>query len=108
VARAFVVALERPELTAGKIYQLGGPQAFTFDELLDELARVTGRAPKRKLHVPVGLMKAQAGLLQHFPPPLKVTREQIVMLVAGTEGDLGPMRSDLRIEPASLHEAYTR
>jgi uncharacterized protein YbjT (DUF2867 family) len=108
VGRAFVVALERPELTAGKIYQLGGPQAFTFDELLDELARVTGRAPKRKLHVPVGLMKAQAGLLQHFPPPLKVTREQIVMLVAGTEGDLGPMRSDLRIEPASLHEAYTR
>jgi len=107
VATAFVRALERPE-TAGQVIPLGGPQVFTFDELLDELARVTGRAPKRKLHVPVGLMKAQAGLLQHFPPPLKVTREQIVMLVAGTEGDLGPMRSDLRIEPASLHEAYTR
>ena len=106
-ATAFVRALERPE-TAGQVIPLGGPQVFTFDELLDELARVTGRAPKRKLHVPVGLMKAQAGLLQHFPPPLKVTREQIVMLVAGTEGDLGPMRSDLRIEPASLHEAYTR
>jgi NADH dehydrogenase len=108
VARAFEVALERPEVTTGKVYALGGPQSFTFDELLDELARITGRAPRRKLHVPVGLMKAQAALLRHFPPPLKVTREQIVMLVAGTEGDLGPMRNDLRIEPASLHEAYTR
>jgi|tagenome__1003787_1003787.scaffolds.fasta_scaffold20988416_5 uncharacterized protein YbjT (DUF2867 family) len=108
VARAFVVALEHPETTSGKTYALVGPQAFTFDELLDELARTTGRAPRRKVHVPVGVMKAQARLLQHFPPPLKVTREQIVMLVEGTEADLGPMRDDLRIEPASLHEAYTR
>ena len=40
-------ALERPE-TTGKRYELGGPQVFTFDELLDDLARVTGRAPRRK------------------------------------------------------------
>ena len=58
VATAFVRALERPE-TAGKVIALGGPQVFTFDELLDELARVTGRAPRRKLHVPAGLVKAQ-------------------------------------------------
>ena len=43
---------------------------FTFDELLDELARVTGRSPRRKVHVPVGLMKAQAPISSHFPPPL--------------------------------------
>ena len=29
--------------TAGRRYELGGPQVFDFDELLDELARVTGR-----------------------------------------------------------------
>ncbi len=107
VARAFAAALERPE-TIGKRYELGGPQVFTFDELLDDLARVTGRSPRPKLHVPVGLMKLQAGLLQYFPPPLKVTREQIVMLVEGTECDISGMREDLRIEPASLVEAYTR
>jgi uncharacterized protein YbjT (DUF2867 family) len=44
------------------VIPLGGPQVFTFDELLDELARVTGRAPRRKLHVPAGLMKAQTPL----------------------------------------------
>jgi hypothetical protein len=53
-------------------------------------------------------MKAQTPLLSRLPPPLKVTREQIVMLLAGTECDLEPMRSVLGIEPASLAEAYTR
>jgi len=107
VATAFVRALERPE-TAGQVIPLGGPQVFTFDELLDELARVTGRAPRRKLHVPAGLMKAQTPLLSRLPAPLKVTREQIVMLLAGTECDLEPMRSALGIEPAAIGEAYTR
>ncbi len=107
VATAFVRALERPQ-TIGRTYGLGGPQVFEFNDLLDELARVTGRAPRRKLHAPAGLMKAQAAVLQYLPPPLKVTRDQIVMLLAGTECDLGPMRSDLGIEPASIAQAYTR
>ena len=66
VARAYVVALERPE-TIGKRYELGGPQVFEFDELLDDLARITGRPPRRKIHVPVGLMMAQAGRAQPLP-----------------------------------------
>jgi uncharacterized protein YbjT (DUF2867 family) len=107
VAAAFSAALDRPE-TIGKRYELGGPQVFEFNDLLDELARVTGRSPKPKLHAPVRLMKLQAGVLQYFPPPLRVTREQIVMLVEGTECDLAPMRGELGIEPASIAEAYTR
>jgi uncharacterized protein YbjT (DUF2867 family) len=107
VATAFVRALERPD-TVGQVIPLGGPQAFTFDELLDELARVTGRAPRRKIHAPAALVKAQTPVLSHLPPPLKVTKEQIVMLLEGTECDIGPMRTLLGIEPASIAEAYTR
>ena len=107
VATAFVRALERPD-TAGQVIPLGGPQVFTFDELLDELARVTGRAPRRKIHAPAGLVKVQTPVLSHLPPPLKVTKEQIIMLLEGTECDIGPMRTLLGIEPASIAEAYTR
>jgi NADH dehydrogenase len=107
VATAFARALERPE-TTGKVMPLGGPQVFTFDELLDELARVTGRSPRRKVHAPAGFVKAQTPVLQHLPPPLRVTREQIVMLLEGTECDLAPMRTALGIEPASMADAYTR
>ena len=107
VAAAFSAALARPE-TIGHVYQMGGPQTFAFDDLLDELARVTGRRPHRKVHVPAGLMKAQAAILQHFPPPLRVTRDQIVMLLAGTECDIEPMREQLGVDPKSMAEAYSR
>jgi NADH dehydrogenase len=107
VAAAFGAALDRPE-TAGKTYELGGPQVFEFNDLLDELAMVTGRPKRRKLHAPVGLMKVQASVLQYFPPPLKVTRDQIVMLVEGTTCDIAPVRTELGIEPASIADAYTR
>ncbi|HET7171462.1 MAG TPA: NAD(P)H-binding protein [Gaiellales bacterium] len=108
VAAAFARALERPA-TVGKVYPLGGPQVFTFDELLDELARVTGHRPHPKLHAPAGFVRLAAkALLRHLPPPLRVTPDQITMLLAGTECDLTPMREDLGIEPASIGEAYTR
>jgi NADH dehydrogenase len=107
VAGAFSAAFARPQ-TIGHTYQLGGPQALAFDDLLDELARVTGRRPRPKLHAPVGLAKAQTVVLRHLPPPLRATSEQIEMLIAGTECDIGPMRHELGIEPASLADAYTR
>jgi uncharacterized protein YbjT (DUF2867 family) len=107
VAACFSAALARPH-TAGQRYELGGPQVFTFDDLLDELARITGRKPRRKLHAPVALAKAQTVILRHLPAPLRATSEQIEMLVAGTECDIEPMRSQLGVDPASLGEAYTR
>ena len=107
VAACFSAALDRPQ-TAGQRYELGGPQVFTFDELLDELARVTGRRPRPKLHAPVALAKAQTVILRHLPPPLRATSEQIEMLVAGTVCDIEPMRSQLGVDPSSIAEAYTR
>ena len=108
VAAAFSRALDRPE-TVRNVYPLGGPQVFTFDELLDEIARVTGRRAHPKLHAPAGFVRLQAKLLlRRLPPPLRVTPDQITMLLAGTECDLTPMREGLGIEPASIGEAYTR
>ena len=93
VATAFVGGARAARRRSASEYGLGGPQVFEFNDLLDELARVTGRSPRRKLHVPAGLMKAQTVVLKHFPPPLKVTREQIVMLLAGTQCDIAPART---------------
>jgi NADH dehydrogenase len=108
VAEAFSRALDRPD-TVGKVYALGGPQVFTFDELLDEVARVTGHRAHRKVHAPAGLVRFKAKvLLRHLPPPLRVTPDQITMLLAGTECDIALMRAELGIEPASIGEAYTR
>ena len=54
-------------------------------------------------------MRMQARvLLRHLPPPLRVTPDQITMLLAGTECDTGPMRAELGVEPAPLADAYAR
>jgi uncharacterized protein YbjT (DUF2867 family) len=108
VATAFARALERPE-TIGRRFELGGPQVFEFNDLLDEIARVTGRRPHPKLHAPVAAVRLQAQLIgRHLPPPMRVTPDQITMLLAGTECDVTAMRAELGVDPASIAEAYTR
>jgi NADH dehydrogenase len=52
VARAFATALEKPE-TIGKVYELGGPQTFTLDEIYREIAAAVGKPGKRLVHMPL-------------------------------------------------------
>jgi hypothetical protein len=60
---------------------LGGPDVVTWNEFWERLKRAAGiRRPT--LHVPVGLMRAQARVLELLPSP-PVTRDQLTMLEAG-------------------------
>ncbi len=77
VARAFVDAAERRK-TIGQTYELGGPKAYAFRELLELLYRELGW---RRLLLPVPMplariMAAFAGMLPN--PPL--TRDQLTLL----------------------------
>lgn len=79
VAEAFARALADPA-TIGQTYDIGGPDILTYEEILDECAAALGRR-KKKVHVPVGLMKPAAAVIGALPfvePP--VTTEQLKML----------------------------
>ena len=80
VAAAFVRALDDPT-TAGQTYELGGPDVFTYEQLLDTIAAKLGKK-KPKVHVPVGLMMPIVKLSQPLPKALRppVTIEQLKML----------------------------
>ncbi|MGH2531776.1 MAG: complex I NDUFA9 subunit family protein [Thermomicrobiales bacterium] len=80
VARAFVRAVDDPD-TAGEIYELGGPEILTYETMLDTIAAKLGKR-KRKIHVPVGLMKPVVALSKPLPKALRppVTEEQLKML----------------------------
>ena len=77
VADAVVAALADPN-TAGRIYELGGPQIYSFRQLLELLLTVIDR--KRLLvPVPFWVAMAQAFFLELLPvPPL--TRDQVRLL----------------------------
>ena len=80
VAAFFARAVDVPE-AANRTFELGGPEVVTWNELW---ARLAGALGKRRplVHLPVGLLRAQAVVLERLPKPL-VTRDQLTMLEAG-------------------------
>ncbi len=79
VAKAMATLVGRGSVD-GRVYELGGPEVFTFRELLQFILETIGR---RKLLVPVPffLATAQAAFLQLLPNPL-LTVDQVRLLKA--------------------------
>lgn len=105
VVSCFVGALDRPD-TAGQAYELGCPEQFTFDELLDILAALEG-IRKSKVHLPAGLMRPVVWLGSHITSRFPVTPDQLTMLLEDSVCDIGPMREAFGIEPARLRDHLT-
>src|SRR2546422_1564269 len=77
IAQALVAALERP-LTAG-VHEIGGAEPVTYDELLAETMRGTGKH-RPTFHLPVALMKPPAFFMGLVMPDPPVTIDQLDLL----------------------------
>lgn len=77
VAEAVYQTLIRPE-AAGKTYELGGPQVYSFKELLQYILHLTGRSVLL-LPVPWKAAMFKAGILGMLPKP-PLTTDQVEML----------------------------
>ncbi len=72
---------------AGGVYELGGPQVWTFRELLAWMLAET-RRHRPLVAIPPALAKLQATILERIPgKPL--TRDQLAMLLGGQRGPPG-------------------
>jgi NADH dehydrogenase len=80
VAAYFVAGVERPE-AANRTFELGGPDVVTWNEFWSQLKDAMD-AHRPTLHLPFGLMRVQASVLEKLPNP-PVTRDQLTMLEAG-------------------------
>jgi NADH dehydrogenase len=80
VAEYYVRAIDQPGAT-GRIFEIGGPEAVTWNDFWGRLKRVLGvRRPS--VHVPTGVLRAQATLTDRLPGA-PVTRDQLTMLELG-------------------------
>jgi NADH dehydrogenase len=102
VVSCFVAALAKPD-TVGRAYELGGPETFGFEELLDLLAEQQG-ITKRKLHLPVWLMRPAVSVLSRLLPNFPLTSDQLTMLLEDNVCDIREMRDTFGIVPVSLRE----
>jgi uncharacterized protein YbjT (DUF2867 family) len=110
---AGLLELLRRSDTAGKTYEFGGPQIYSFKVLLELLLTAMNRQ-RVLIPIPFALAEMQAGLLELFPnPPL--TRDQVRLLktdkvLSGTQptlDDLGVQSRPLEEFLAVLKDRYT-
>jgi uncharacterized protein YbjT (DUF2867 family) len=66
---------------ANRTFEVGGPDTPTWNEFWERLKRVLGTS-RPSLHVPFGLMRVQAAVLEKLPFA-PVTRDQLTMLELG-------------------------
>lgn len=100
VADAVMAALARPE-AVGRTYELGGPRAWTFRELLAFIVKETHRK-RRLVNIPLGVARLQARFAELLPnPPL--TRDQLILLQRDNVVAQGALTlRDLGVTPAAV------
>ena len=97
---AAIVTCVSDAATAGKTYELGGPDVYTFKQLMQMILRITRR---RRILVPVPFWAAyvKAFFLQFLPKPL-LTPDQVTLLKTDNAVAAGALTlKDLGIEPDS-------
>ena len=88
VARIFADALEKPE-TAGRSFELGGPETLTLDEIYRAVAAALGKPAKPLVHLPLWYGRLLATVMSVLPEP-PLTRDQLRSLSRDNVGDTAP------------------
>ena len=98
LARCFAVALGNPACF-GQAYDLCGPRAYTFRELVEYAGSVVGHRP-RVLALPASLASLQAWTLEHLPGKL-MTRDNLRSMQVDNTCD-APFPAVFGFRPAAL------
>lgn len=89
--------LNEPE-AYGQCYEVGSDDILTGDQLIDEAADVVGHSHPRKIHIPLGLLRFAAPVI-----------ERIVKSPKGSiKGALGGLGADLVGNPSAIRKLLAR
>lgn len=90
----------------GMTYEFGGPDIFTYDQILDILGESIGRKRVPKLHFPAAILRPMAsalGRFRFFP----LTIDQITMLLDGNYVEDSTFFKTFRITPKSFRDGLS-
>jgi uncharacterized protein YbjT (DUF2867 family) len=79
MAAYFVRALDLQAAT-NRAFEVGGPEAVTWNEFWVRFRSVLGVRRRPTIHVPVGLMRVNALLTERLPGDIPLTRDLLTML----------------------------
>jgi uncharacterized protein YbjT (DUF2867 family) len=82
VGADFAKSVDLPE-AANRTFELGGPDAVTWNELWQRLRAVLGIRRRPTLHLPTSLMRIPATVTERLPGNIPLTRDLLTMLEVG-------------------------
>ncbi len=107
VGRCFRAAVEEPG-RAGKVYEIGGPDHLSLDQITLEVAAATGKewfgiSKRRLLHVDPRMLMPGAALMERVMPSPLVTTQQLKLLGKPNATRVDAVRHLFNFEPRPLH-----
>ncbi len=102
LVKAIHISIKKDD-TRNKTYEVGGPDKYTFDEIIDCIARVLGRR-RIKFHVPMPFMRVGAMVAEALLPVPPITRDQLLMLEEDNTTDESTLKEVFGIEPVSFED----
>lgn len=101
VATAIITIAQSHPRFAGQTFELGGPDIYSFRDLMEIMNNITGRKP-RLIPLPFWVAKMDAMILQFLPKPL-LTPDQVESLKTDTIVTAGaPNFATLGVHPQSM------
>jgi uncharacterized protein YbjT (DUF2867 family) len=106
VAAYYAAAIDRAD-AANRTFELGGPDVVTYEELYDRIKRTLGKR-RPKVHVPFGVMRVNAAILEALPGPSPITRDQLKMLAVDNVISNDEAQKTFRLDLLPLDEQLRR
>ena len=87
------------------LYEIGGPAQLTYDEIVDLVMEVTGKR-RRKLHVPLAVLKTVTAVTDRVVPFFPVTSDQIRSLGVENIAALDSFQRAFGVPPRPIDLSY--
>ncbi|MCF6158215.1 MAG: complex I NDUFA9 subunit family protein [wastewater metagenome] len=105
VSMGFVKSIEQKN-AVGKTFEVGGPEKFEFNRMIDIIGEVMC-LPPYKIHIPASLMSFMAELFDWIPS-FPITTDQITMLLEDTVCNEKVFFEHFDIKPIGFKEGISR
>jgi uncharacterized protein YbjT (DUF2867 family) len=101
VVTVIIKVLEDPERTTGKTYTIGGPEYYSFTQVIDALLR-SMRKTRIKVYAPTPLVGIGAAVMEAALPKPPLTSAAMTLFSFDNTTDLNSVERDFGFEPVSF------